>query len=116
MGIIGAAVASGLGQVLSVLVLLSHFVQKKGALRIKAFKIDFLLVKKHASAGCRPCADGISSFATVQPVFYPHGIESDLYSISFLHQKNRRSKCHSDQQGYYCEIACHFLYSHTLWK
>ena len=29
MGVIGAAVASGLGQVLSVLVLLSHFVQKR---------------------------------------------------------------------------------------
>lgn len=53
MDIIGAAVASGLGQVLSILVLLSHFVQKKGALRIKAFKIDFLLIKKYADAVCR---------------------------------------------------------------
>lgn len=51
MGIIGAAVASGLGQVFSVLILLSHFVQKKGSLRIKAFKVDFLLVKKTCKRG-----------------------------------------------------------------
>lgn len=51
MGIIGAAVASGLGQVLSVLVLLSHFVRKRGALRIRAFKIDFLLIKKICKRG-----------------------------------------------------------------
>lgn len=50
-GIIGAAVASGLGQVLSVLVLLSHFVRKKGTLRIKAFKIDYLLMKKICRRG-----------------------------------------------------------------
>lgn len=51
MGIIGAAVASGLGQVLSVLVLLSHFVRKKGVLRIKTFKIDVLLIKKICRRG-----------------------------------------------------------------
>lgn len=51
MGIIGAAVASGLGQVFSVLVLLSHFVRKKGALRIKSFKVDFLLMKKICKRG-----------------------------------------------------------------
>lgn len=51
MGIIGAAVASGLGQVLSVLVLLSHFVRKKGSLRIKPFKIDVSLMKKICRRG-----------------------------------------------------------------
>lgn len=51
MGIIGAAVASGLGQVLSILVLLSHFVRKKGVLQIKAFKIDFLLIRKICKRG-----------------------------------------------------------------
>lgn len=50
-GVIGAAIASGLGQVLSVLVLLSHFVRKKGVLRIKAFKIDFSLMKKICKRG-----------------------------------------------------------------
>lgn len=51
MGIIGAAVASGLGQILSVFVLLSHFVKNKGVLRIKTFKIDFLLMKKICKRG-----------------------------------------------------------------
>ncbi len=50
-GVIGAAVASGLGQVFSVLILLSHFVRKKGALRIKAFKINFMLIKKVCRRG-----------------------------------------------------------------
>lgn len=49
MGIIGAAVASGLGQVFSVIILMSHFVRKKGKLRMKAFKIDFMLIKKICS-------------------------------------------------------------------
>lgn len=51
MGIIGAAVASGLGQVFSVIVLLLHFVKKKGQLRIKAFKIDISLIKKICKRG-----------------------------------------------------------------
>lgn len=51
MGIIGAAVASGLGQVLSLLVLLSHFIGKKGALRIRRFKPDLGLVKKVCKRG-----------------------------------------------------------------
>lgn len=51
MGIVGAAVASGLGQVLSVLILLSHFVLKKGVLRIRPFKIDLLLIKKICRRG-----------------------------------------------------------------
>ena len=40
MGIIGAAVASGLGQVFSVLVLLSHFWNKKGRLKLNLIKLD----------------------------------------------------------------------------
>ena len=51
MGVIGAAVASGLGQVFSVILLLSHFVRKKGELRIKLFKIDFSLIKKICKRG-----------------------------------------------------------------
>lgn len=51
MGIVGAAVASGLGQVLSVLVLLTHFVRKKGSLRIKPFKMDGSLMKKLCKRG-----------------------------------------------------------------
>lgn len=51
MGVVGAAVASGLGQICSVLVLLTHFIRKKGDLRIKAFKIDFSLIGKITRRG-----------------------------------------------------------------
>ena len=51
MGVVGAAVASGSGQICSVLVLLTHFLQKKGGLRIKSFKIDFSLIKKIGKRG-----------------------------------------------------------------
>lgn len=51
MGVVGAAVASGLGQICSVLVLLTHFIRKKGDLQIMAFKIDFSLIKKITKRG-----------------------------------------------------------------
>ncbi len=51
MGVVGAAVASGLGQICSVLVLLTHFIRKKGDLRIKTFKIDLSLIKKISKRG-----------------------------------------------------------------
>lgn len=51
MGVVGAAVASGLGQICAVLVLLTHFLQKKGNLRIKSFKIKFSLIKKISKRG-----------------------------------------------------------------
>lgn len=51
MGIIGAAVASGLGQVLTVLVLLTHFVRKKGDLRIRPFRLSASLVGKVCKRG-----------------------------------------------------------------
>ena len=51
MGIVGAAVASGLGQVLTVLILLTHFLRKKGKLRIKAFKISGTLIGKVCKRG-----------------------------------------------------------------
>ena len=51
MGIIGAAVASGLGQVFSALILLIHFVRKKGDLRIRPFRPDLSLVKKICKRG-----------------------------------------------------------------
>lgn len=51
MGIVGVAVASGLGQICSVFVLLTHFLRKKGDLRVKAFKLDFSLVRKISKRG-----------------------------------------------------------------
>ncbi len=46
MGVIGAAVASGLGQISSVLILLSHFIRKKGKLQIRIFKPELSLIHK----------------------------------------------------------------------
>ena len=51
MGVIGAAVASGLGQIFSTLVLLSHFARKKGRLQIRLFKIDVSLIQKICKRG-----------------------------------------------------------------
>ncbi|MDO4328717.1 MAG: MATE family efflux transporter [Lachnospiraceae bacterium] len=51
MGIIGAAIASGLGQVISLVVLLSHFVLKKGKLRITRISISAKLAGKICKRG-----------------------------------------------------------------
>ena len=51
MGVVGAAVASGLGQVFSLLVLLSHFIRKHGDLRIRCFTIQPVLIKKICRRG-----------------------------------------------------------------
>ncbi len=51
MGIVGAAVASGLGQVLTILVLLTHFLRRKGDLRIGTFKISGTLAAKVCKRG-----------------------------------------------------------------
>lgn len=51
IGVVGAAVASGLGQVFSLLVLLSHFIRKHGDLRIRCFTIQPVLIKKICRRG-----------------------------------------------------------------
>ena len=51
MGVIGAAVASGLGQIVSLLVLLSHFIRKHGNLRIRRFTIQPVLIRKICKRG-----------------------------------------------------------------
>ena len=51
MGVDGAAIASGLGQIFSVIVLMTHFLRKKGCLRIKAFKLDLSIMKKVCQRG-----------------------------------------------------------------
>ena len=51
MGVVGAAVASGLGQICSFLVLLTHFLRKSGSLRIRAFALDFSLILKISKRG-----------------------------------------------------------------
>lgn len=51
MGIVGAAVASGLGQVLTILILLTHFLRKRGALRIRRFQLSGALIRKVCRRG-----------------------------------------------------------------
>ena len=51
MGVVGAAIASGLGQVASVLVLLTHFLRKKGRLRFCRFPVDPALIGKLCKRG-----------------------------------------------------------------
>lgn len=51
MGIVGAAVASGLGQVLTVLILLTHFLRKKGDLRFRRFALSGKLAAKVCKRG-----------------------------------------------------------------
>ena len=51
MGMIGAAVASGLEQIVSLLVLLSHFIRKHGNLRIRHFTIQPVLIRKICKRG-----------------------------------------------------------------
>lgn len=45
-GIAGAAFATGAAQVFAVLILLTHYLRKKGKLRFRRFKIDFSLYRK----------------------------------------------------------------------
>lgn len=52
MGVIGAAVASGFCQLLSVAVLLTHFLRRKGALRIRAFKLEIFAHTKNLPPWC----------------------------------------------------------------
>jgi len=51
MGIKGAAIASGLGQIISVLILSSHFIMKRGILKIQKIKLDINLMKKITKIG-----------------------------------------------------------------
>lgn len=51
MGVIGAAVASGLGQISAVLVLLTHFIRKRGSLRLGGFHLSAPLMGKICKRG-----------------------------------------------------------------
>ncbi|MDD2220885.1 MAG: MATE family efflux transporter [Clostridia bacterium] len=51
MGLMGAAIASGLGQILSVFVLLSHFWRKRGLLRFNKTSLSFAITKDICKVG-----------------------------------------------------------------
>lgn len=64
MGLKGAAVASGLGQVLSFVILLSHFVRKKGQLRIKRCPLSPALIGKICKRGVPECVSQLNTPVT----------------------------------------------------
>lgn len=64
MGLKGAAVASGLGQVLSFVILISHFVRKKGQLRIQRCPLSFALVGKICKRGVPECVSQLNTPVT----------------------------------------------------
>ena len=51
MGIKGAAIATGLGQIITVSILLPHFIMKKGYLSFARVKISFKTVKEFCTIG-----------------------------------------------------------------
>ena len=64
MGVVGAAIASGLGQVFSVAVLLSHFVRKRGSLRFRRFPISGALIGKICKRGIPEAASQLTTPVT----------------------------------------------------
>ena len=64
MGVVGAAIASGLGQVFSVAVLLSHFVSKRGSLRFRRFPVSGALIGKLCKRGVPEAASQLTTPVT----------------------------------------------------
>lgn len=64
MGLKGAAIASGLGQVLSFVILLSHFVRKKGQLRIQRCALSAALIGKVCKRGVPECISQLNTPVT----------------------------------------------------
>lgn len=60
MGVAGAAIATGVSQCVTFLIVLSHFLRKKGVLRICRFHVDRALLQKIAVRGLPAC---IAQFA-----------------------------------------------------
>lgn len=61
MGLAGAASATGVSQTMTFLILLSHFLRKRGQLRIRKYKPQIALYKKIVMRGLPEC---IAQFAT----------------------------------------------------
>ncbi|MGL4990757.1 MAG: MATE family efflux transporter [Sarcina sp.] len=61
MGVSGAAFATGLSQLVSGIIFLSHFLSKKSTLKLTKFKFDFLEIKRILSIGL---PDSLTELAT----------------------------------------------------
>lgn len=51
LGLFGAAMATGLGQVVTVCIILIHFIRRQGQLRFGNVKLDFHIIKEFSSIG-----------------------------------------------------------------
>ena len=65
MGVRGAAIATGVSQCIAVLILLTHFIRKKGILRFGACRLDRKLVRKITVRGLPECVNQFSIPVTV---------------------------------------------------
>lgn len=63
-GVVGAAIASGLGQVLTVLILLTHFLRRKGNLRIQRLRPNGALIRKVCRRGVPEAATQLTTPVT----------------------------------------------------
>ena len=63
-GVIGAAMASGLGQIVSCAILMSHFIMKKGDMRIQKFHFDPSLVLSICQCGIPETASQLTTPVT----------------------------------------------------
>lgn len=60
-GVAGAAIATGISQTVSFLILASHFFRKQGALRVRRFRLDAKLMKKVLMRGA---PEAVAQFAS----------------------------------------------------
>lgn len=74
MGVKGAAIATGIAQTLAALILLPHFLGKKGILKIKPFKPDLSLVGKIFLRGAPEC---VSQFEAPMGIMLTNRILSE---------------------------------------
>lgn len=63
-GVVGAAIASGLGQVLTMLILLTHFLRRKGNLRIQRLRPNGALIRKVCRRGVPEAATQLTTPVT----------------------------------------------------
>lgn len=61
MGVAGAAIASGLGQILSFLILITHFIRKKGELRLRRERLSISLSLEITKRGLPEAASQLST-------------------------------------------------------
>lgn len=103
MGLKGAAVASGLGQVLSFVILFSHFVRKKGQLRIQRCPLSAALIGKICKRGVPECISQLNTPVTALCYNWVLGNTlGDIGVFSFFFY----SDSHDDSDDFYRNSSC----------